>query len=96
MHVTVRAVARLRTALGTGEETVALALGATVTSLLETVSAERSAGLWLPGMQRDGSIAAQSVRVLVNGRDTFLLDGGDTVLQDGDVVSLIPIAAGGA
>lgn len=42
----------------------------------------------------NGDVRAQ-VNVLVNGRDVAHIDGIDTVLEDGDTVSIFPPVAGG-
>lgn len=85
-EVTVRVVylARLREAFGTGGETVALAGGPTVGSLLEALRARGGA---FAAELRDG----RTFRVAINHSLAAI---GDSV-RDGDEVALLPPVTGG-
>ncbi|HKL29167.1 MAG TPA: ubiquitin-like small modifier protein 1 [Natrialbaceae archaeon] len=49
----------------------------------------------LSGSLLDNGDVRTAVNVLVNGRDVAHIDGTDTVLEDGDTVSIFPPVAGG-
>ncbi len=52
-----------------------------------------------PGLDKlvfdDERVLREYLGVLVNGRDVFVLDGFDTVLNGGDVVFVVPPIGGG-
>ena len=90
-----RPVGPVRRIVGAREVAVALQDGATVRTLLaqwvERYGDDFAA--WVT--DREGQLTGRYVRLLVNGRDTSILDGLDTVLSDGDRVSMIAAVAGG-
>jgi len=43
----------------------------------------------------DGPGISSAIYVLVNGRNIVHLMGVDTVLKEGDVISILPVTAGG-
>lgn len=49
----------------------------------------------LSGSLLENGDVRTAVNVLVNGRDVAHIDGTDTVLEDGDTVSIFPPVAGG-
>ncbi len=88
MKVSVRIFGDLRKVLGHRIE-VTLPAGSTVSDLLERLdSGERSAGV----LEKFNSSAVYILRDGLNGE---LLDGIDTALKDGAVVSILPPAGGG-
>ncbi|OPY86637.1 MAG: Sulfur carrier protein CysO [Syntrophaceae bacterium PtaU1.Bin231] len=92
MNVTVRAFADFREILGCRKE-VAVSAGSTVGTLLEMLARTHpglEGGLFGPAGQLQPLVNA-----LVNGRNIQFLDGLDTPLTEGDVVSLFSPVAGG-
>ena len=96
IQVRVRAIGALAQAMASTESTVTLDSGATVEDLLRGLLQEHGPSLarWLA--DSDGRSSTSHTRTLVNGRDLFVLDDVRTRLRDGDLVSLIPVVAGGA
>ena len=95
IDVCVRAVGPIRRIVGAREVKVVLQDGATIGGLLAQ-SVEQygdSFAAWVT--DREGQLTGRYVRILVNGRDTSILDGLNTVLSDGDTVSMIAAVAGG-
>ena len=90
-----RPVGPIRRIVGAREVAVALQDSATVRTLLaqwvERYGDEFA--VWVT--DREGQLTGGYVRLLVNGRDASILDGLDTVLSDGDRVSMIAAVAGG-
>jgi molybdopterin synthase sulfur carrier subunit len=66
--------------------------GLTAGEMLEDLESEYE-GL-AGSLLEDGDVRSQ-VNVLVNGRDVAHIDGIETVLEDGDTVSVFPPVAGG-
>ena len=88
MKVSVRIFGDLRKVLGHRREVI-LAAGSTVSDLLERLdSGERSVGLL-------EKFKSSAVYILLDGLNVELLDGVDTALKDGGVVSILPPAGGG-
>ena len=77
----------------TGGEKVVEGQGATIKALLEDLDG-RHGGLRDAVTTADGSLA-RFVNVYLNDEDVRFLDGIDTALSDGDVVSILPAVAGG-
>jgi molybdopterin converting factor small subunit len=93
--VKVRSIALLKTLLGQGGIDVILPSGAEVEDLLSLLI-ERSEGRLAPHFAEPAEKSAHApLRVMVNGRDTAVLGGRQTVLKNGDeVLIMIPIAGG--
>ncbi len=85
----VRAIGPIYRILGVKELDVALEAEATIESLLRHLVEQY--GDTLAQWVTDGGHS----RILVNGRDLFVLNDLDTVLADGDVVSVMSAIAGG-
>lgn len=43
----------------------------------------------------EGDVLSRRFRVLINGRDIFIFQGIETILEDGDIVAIFPHIAGG-
>lgn len=95
ISVRVRAIGPIRRILGARELDISLEAGMTAESLLRHLN-QRYGDVLAPWVtDGEGRITGQYVRILVNGRDLFVLDGLGTILRDGDVVSIIPMITGG-
>ena len=95
MRIHVRTVGPIRRILGAKEFDVALEAEATVESLLRQLIQQHGQALASLVTDNEGRIAAQHIRVLVNGQDLFVLNDMNTTLHDGDVVSMVSVVAGG-
>jgi sulfur-carrier protein len=92
MELDFRFFANFREAVGQKERTETVADGATVGDVLAELEAEYDG---LDGqLLEDGAIRPQ-LSVLKNGRDVVHMEGPDTELEDGDVLSVFPPVAGG-
>jgi molybdopterin converting factor small subunit len=92
MQVTVRCYGALRAYAGAREVQVTLAEGAAVSELAHALQTQLAQAA---GSSARVRIVFNQMRVLVNGRDLFTLKGQDTVLVDGDTVTLLPFMTGG-
>ncbi len=92
MEVKVEFFAYLREKMGTASKVVSFS-GGTVRDLVYDVGG--GPGGTLSEQVMAGGCLREMVKVLVNGRDVRGLDGLDTELHDGDVVSFFPPVAGG-
>ncbi len=99
MKVTVKPYLFLRQALGVNEVDLDLPEGTSVQALLQVLRLDydlpenfKTAGGILKLL--DGNIPV-GLLVLVNGHNIRQLQGIDTILADGDIISLFPPAAGG-
>jgi molybdopterin synthase sulfur carrier subunit len=92
MHVTLKFFATFREAVGSKTIDREVADGATVGELLGGLESdyEGLAGQLLV----DGDLRPQ-INVLKNGREVLHMEGPDTVVEDGDTVSVFPPVAGG-
>jgi molybdopterin synthase sulfur carrier subunit len=91
--VTVRTFGRMTSIMG-GHQVQMDAPGATVGDLLDELTARFGAPMrdfLYPG----GGELSDMLFVLVNGKNIAHMDGTSTSLKDGDVVSILPITAGG-
>ena len=91
MAVTVKIPTQLRAAAGARPS--ASVDGATVGEVLDALY-ERFGELREPHRRRDGGLR-RFVNVYVDGEDIRFLDGLDTVVKDGDEVTILPAVAGG-
>ena len=94
-HVNVRSIGLIKTLLGQGDLTLALAGGDTVRELLGRL-AELGGEKLAPYLALPAEESAHvPLRVVVNGRDIVALQGQKTRLHEGDdVLIFIPIAGG--
>ncbi|WP_336002232.1 ubiquitin-like small modifier protein 1 [Halorientalis halophila] len=94
MHLELRFFATYRAAVG--QKTVEREFddGATVAEVLSTLESEYR-DLERQLLDEDGEIRPQ-LSILKNGRDVTHMDGGATLLEDGDSLSVFPPVAGGA
>lgn len=95
ISVRVRAIGPIYRILGVKEFDVALEAGATIENLLHHLVEQYGDALAQLVMDGEGHIMARHTRILVNGRDLFVLNDADTVLADGDVISMMSPIAGG-
>lgn len=95
INVRVRAIGPIYHILGVKEFDVALEAGATIESLLRHLVDKYGDALAHWAMDSEGHIIARHTRILINGKDLFVLNDIDTVLADGDVVSMMSAIAGG-
>ncbi|WP_226481192.1 ubiquitin-like small modifier protein 1 [Natrinema amylolyticum] len=92
MEIDLRFFATFREAVGEKERTRAVDDDATVGDVLTALESEYDG---LEGqLLEDGAIRPQ-LSVLKNGRNVVHMEGVDTSLEEGDVVSVFPPVAGG-
>jgi molybdopterin synthase sulfur carrier subunit len=95
IRVKVYTILALKKILGQREFEVSIPPGSTVKDLLSWMvnkwGDKLSPHLFKPGSD---SILPQ-IRLMVNGRSIEFLNGMDTVLQDGDEFSMLPLVTGG-
>jgi len=94
MVVRVRSFFDLKRAMGSGEVLLRLKEGASVKDLIQ-VLVERYGEKLKDFLFKEGEKVNTSISIYVNGRLIDFLDGLETKLSDGDVVSLMPPAGGG-
>jgi MoaD family protein len=91
--VTVRTFGHLASVMGSHQVPVDLR-GTTVDGLLEELTS-RFGDPVSSFLYPQGGHLSEMLFVLVNGKNIANLDGTATPLKDGDVVSILPITAGG-
>jgi molybdopterin synthase sulfur carrier subunit len=95
IKVKVYTILTLKKILGKREFEVSIPPGSTVKDLIFWMvnewGDELSSHLFHPGSDR----LFPHIRLMVNGRSIEFLNGMETVLQDGDEFSMLPIVAGG-
>jgi molybdopterin synthase sulfur carrier subunit len=95
MKIKIHSILSLKEVLGGKDVEMTIPEGATVSGLLagmvEIWGDSLSPHLFKPGSDE----LLPYVRLMINGQTIQFLKGMDTVLQDGDEVLLIPLAAGG-
>ncbi len=94
MHLECRFFATYRAIVGQKSLDREVEQGATVAEVLSTLEAE------YPDLERQLLDEDEAIRpqlsILKNGRDVTHMDGSETVLEDGDSLSVFPPVAGGA
>lgn len=95
MKVTIKAFATIREALGRGWMQMEIENEATVGQLLLRLSEVYGERFSSRVLNPDKKTLTRGLKILVNGRDIDFLQGLETKLKDGDVVTLIPPVAGG-
>jgi molybdopterin synthase sulfur carrier subunit len=93
MNLELRFFATFREAVGTKTVERAFADGATVRDVLSTLEADY-ADLDEQLLDEEGELRP-NLSILRNGREVLHMDGADTVLEDGDTLSVFPPVAGG-
>jgi molybdopterin synthase sulfur carrier subunit len=92
MELELRLFATVREAVGQRILTREFDPETTVADALATLEAEYPP---LEGQLLDGSEVARSITVLCNGTHVTHLEGSETVLADGDTLSITPPVTGG-
>lgn len=92
MKVTVRVFGELVKILGK-RHVLELEEGTTVGYLSNLIA--KNAGIKRRGYLGNFKVTRGDLAVLVNGKSIQLLEGGSTILHDGDEVIFLPPAAGG-
>lgn len=95
INIQVRTIGSIRRILGAAELDITLEEGATIETLFRCLIRQYGDAFAYLVTDSEGRIATPHTRVLINGRDLFLLNNMDTVLSEGDIVSLISVIAGG-
>lgn len=96
MRIKVRYFTTLRELAGRAEEIFELENGECLGDLIEIIASKYGgeARLYLY-TDEDQKIIDPSVRFLINGRDSKMLQGLKTKLEDGDTIAIIPPIGGG-
>ncbi|TET83489.1 MAG: MoaD/ThiS family protein [Anaerolineales bacterium] len=92
MKVKLRCFGGIRTAVGSREIILEVPEQITLHGLFRLFESEYPQ-IPLSVYEEDGF--RRRFRVLINGRDTFTLQGTDTVLVNGDIVAVFPLIVGG-
>jgi sulfur-carrier protein len=92
MELDLRFFATFREAVGEKERTRTVDDDATVGDVLADLEAEYDG---LDGQLLDGGVIRPQLSVLKNGRDVTHIEGPETPLEEGDVISVFPPVAGG-
>ena len=93
--VTVRVFATFREILGLKEVDLDLPSDTTIFSMIEVLSKDYSHGKLKGEVFDSNGRIRKFVKILVNGRDTYFLNGPSTQLHDGDIVAMFPPVGGG-
>ncbi len=95
IRVKVYTILALKTILGQREFEISIPPGSTVKDLLSWMVNKWGDNL-SPHLFKPGSDSLlPHIRLMVNGRSIEFLNGMDTVLQDGDEFSMLPLVTGG-
>lgn len=92
MRIVVKSFAGLRDIMEK-ETGLELAAGTTISGLLEILCGKYE-GLYKELYDPGGSLK-NYVNILKNGRNVYFLDNLNTVVEDGDIITLFPPVAGG-
>ncbi len=94
MKVKVRYFTTLRDLAGSAEEELRIEDGATLARLIKEVALKygEKAGTYL---YQNGDKVDPAIYFLINGINSRIISGSDTILRDGDVVAIIPPIGGG-
>jgi molybdopterin synthase sulfur carrier subunit len=92
MKIIVKSFASLRDIMDK-EVKLELPAGTTILAMLENLSGNYP-GLHEELFEPDGTLKLY-VNILKNGRNVYFLDNLSTVIDDGDVITIFPPAAGG-
>ncbi|MBU2600995.1 MAG: MoaD/ThiS family protein [Actinobacteria bacterium] len=95
MRITARTVMHLASLLGSREVELELPAGSRVLDVLVRM-ADLMGDQAVPALLRPEDRRPQGhLRIMLNGRDIGVLEGVETVVQDGDEVLVVPPAGGG-
>jgi len=96
ISVKVKGVAHLGKLIGPrGEMNISLPSGSSLYELFKILIERCGQPLKEKLFEEEGPHLRKDLRILLNGRDITFLEGLDTKLQEGDLLSLIPPLAGG-
>lgn len=95
LKVKVYAIMELKKILGQRELEIFMPTGSTVKDLLSLMVNKWGESLSNHLFKTGTSSLFPHIRLMVNGRSIEFLNGMDTVLQDGDEFSMLPLVAGG-
>jgi sulfur-carrier protein len=93
MRITVRTFGHITSILG-GNQIDVECSGGTIGDLLVEMASRFGSGL-RSFLYPSGEGLSDLMYILVNGKNIAHLKGIDTVLKDGDIISILPITAGG-
>lgn len=93
--VTVKVLGPLIKIVGDSTFTLELAPGTTIREMLDQVFEIYGEPMESEVMNSDGTELAPYYKILVNGRNSKLMHYMDTVLENGQVVHIMPPVAGG-
>ena len=95
IRVKIYTILALKEVLGQRELEISIPEGSTIKDLIswmvETWGDRLSSHLFQPGSDRPLS----HIRLMVNGQDIEFLHGMETVLQEGDEFTMLPLVSGG-
>lgn len=95
LKVSIRGASFVQEIMGAREIEMELKEGGTLESLFAELDIKFDGRLSKRLYNEDGSLSNQ-VRIFLNGRDIRFLDKKETIiLNDGDIVLLLPVLAGG-
>lgn len=95
IKVTVRVFAAFREILGLKETELDLPSDTTVISLINFLSKNYSHKRLREEVLDENGTLRKFVKILVNGRDSYFLNGLSTPLHDGDIIAMFPPVGGG-
>ncbi len=95
MRVTARTITHLAVLLGSREVELEMPTGSRVMDVLVRM-ADLMGDQAVPALLRPEDRSPQGhLRIMLNGRDIGVLEGIETLVQDGDEVLVVPPAGGG-
>jgi len=95
LKVKVYTILELKNILGQREFEIFMPTGSTVKDLLSLMVNKWGENLSNHLFKTGTNALFPHIRLMVNGRSIEFLNGMDTVLQDGDEFSMLPLVAGG-
>lgn len=95
MNVHIRTTMGLKKTIGRARIQMAVAEGETVAGLLDLLTAKWGDGMAAQLFEPGGRVPRSSVMLMVNGRNIRFLNQLDTVLKDGDELTILPPVGGG-
>ncbi len=95
MNVHVRTTMELKKTIGQARIQMTVADGETVAGLLDRLTAKWGDRLAAQLFEPGGRVPRSSIMLMVNGRSIRFLNRLDTVLKDGDELTILPPVGGG-
>jgi molybdopterin converting factor small subunit len=92
MNIRVRLYGELKTVLGSRELYLTLVEGSPLISVIQILEGKYKAAA---PFSTNWDEQLGSVRILINGMDIHTREGLDTELVEGDVITILPMIAGG-